>query len=71
VPAAEFGPDAMQTLTDIPAMVGDGRAPAAELATGDHPGDLSTVLMMGATADHIARTSAAAPSATLIHDPEP
>lgn len=59
VPAAEFLPDAMQTLTDIPAMVGDGRHLAAELATGEHPGDLSTILMMGATADHIAQTSAA------------
>jgi 3-hydroxyisobutyrate dehydrogenase-like beta-hydroxyacid dehydrogenase len=58
VPAAEFLPDAMRTLTDIPAMVGDGLDLAAELATGEHPGDLSTALMMGATADHIARTSA-------------
>ncbi|MGN9779395.1 NAD(P)-dependent oxidoreductase [Micromonospora sp. H33] len=59
VPAAEFLPDAMQTLTDIPAMVGSGQALAAELAAGEHPGELSTALMMRATADHITRTSAA------------
>ena len=59
VPAADFLPDALQTLADIPAMVGDGPALAAELAAGEYPGDLSTARMMGATADHIARTSAA------------
>ncbi|MDG4832546.1 NAD(P)-binding domain-containing protein [Solwaraspora sp. WMMD1047] len=59
VPADEFLPDAMRTLADIPAMVGDGSELAAEIAAGEYPGDLSTALMMGATADHIARTSAA------------
>ncbi|MEU4428451.1 NAD(P)-binding domain-containing protein [Actinoplanes sp. NPDC024001] len=57
VPAADFLPDALRTLTDIPAMVGDGAQLAAELVAGEHPGDLSTALMMGATAEHILRTS--------------
>lgn len=60
VPAGDFIPDALDTLTDIPAMLssGDGNELVKALATGVHPGDLSTVLMMGATADHIVRTSA-------------
>jgi 3-hydroxyisobutyrate dehydrogenase-like beta-hydroxyacid dehydrogenase len=57
VDPARFLPDALTTLTDIPAMVGDGAALAAALAEGEHPGDLSTALMMGATAEHILRTS--------------
>ncbi|MFJ1595536.1 NAD(P)-dependent oxidoreductase [Streptomyces sp. NPDC088261] len=32
--------------------------PGAALDAGEHPGDLSTVTMMGATADHIVETSA-------------
>ncbi|MFC7549762.1 NAD(P)-dependent oxidoreductase [Plantactinospora sp. GCM10030261] len=59
VDPADFLPDALQTLTDIPAMVGDGASLARELAAGEHPGDLSTALMMGATAEHILRTSEA------------
>ena len=57
VPAADFLPDAMKLLTDVPAMVGSGAELAARIAAGQHPGDLSTVLMMGATAEHILRTS--------------
>lgn len=57
VPAADFLPDAMRTLTDIPAMVGSGEQLAAELEAGKHPGDLSTAQMMGATAEHILRTA--------------
>ncbi|MEV4760373.1 NAD(P)-binding domain-containing protein [Micromonospora sp. NPDC049559] len=60
VPAAEFLPGALGTLTGIPAMVGDGAELARRLEAGEHPGALSTALMMGATADHILRTSAAA-----------
>ncbi|MDG4805595.1 NAD(P)-binding domain-containing protein [Micromonospora sp. WMMD1120] len=60
VDPAEFLPDALRTLTDIPAMVGDGATLAGELTAGEHPGDLSTALMMGATAEHILRTSEAA-----------
>ncbi|MQA90412.1 MAG: NAD(P)-dependent oxidoreductase [Gemmatimonas sp.] len=57
VPAAEFLPGALATLTGIPAMIGDGLELARQLEAGEHPGDLSTALMMGATADHIVRTS--------------
>ncbi|GAA1652215.1 NAD(P)-dependent oxidoreductase [Actinoplanes couchii] len=57
VPAREFLPDVMRLLTGIPAMVGDGAELAAALEAGKHPGDLSTVTMMGATADHILRTT--------------
>ena len=39
-------------------LEGGGRV-AEQIATGVHPGDLSTVLMMGATADHIVGTSEA------------
>ncbi|MFF5051678.1 NAD(P)-dependent oxidoreductase [Micromonospora sp. NPDC000663] len=56
-PAGDFLPDAMAMLTAVPAMVGSGTEIAAEIAAGKHPGDLSTVLMMGATAEHILRTS--------------
>ncbi|MEV6303031.1 hypothetical protein AB0M02_26690 [Actinoplanes sp. NPDC051861] len=57
VDAADFLPGALETLTGIPAMVGDGRELAGELQKRAYPGDLSTVLMMGATADHILGTS--------------
>ncbi|GIJ33258.1 NAD(P)-dependent oxidoreductase [Micromonospora sediminimaris] len=57
VPAAEFLPGALTTLTDIPAMIGDGLELARALEAGEHPGDLSTARMMGATAEHILRTS--------------
>ncbi|TYB96591.1 NAD(P)-dependent oxidoreductase [Micromonospora sp. WP24] len=60
VPAADFLPGALATLTDIPEMIGDGSQLAQQLEAGEHPGDLSTTLMMGATADHIVRTSARA-----------
>jgi 3-hydroxyisobutyrate dehydrogenase-like beta-hydroxyacid dehydrogenase len=52
-----FLPDALGMVTGIPAMVGDGASLAAALSKGEHPGDLSTALMMGATAEHILRTS--------------
>ncbi|MEV4712597.1 NAD(P)-binding domain-containing protein [Micromonospora sp. NPDC049374] len=57
VPAADFLPGALTTLTDIPAMIGDGLELARALEAGEHPGDLSTSRMMGATAEHILRTS--------------
>lgn len=56
-PAAEFLPDALNFVTGIPEMIGDGTELAGRLETGDHPGSLSTAQMMGATADHILRTS--------------
>jgi 3-hydroxyisobutyrate dehydrogenase-like beta-hydroxyacid dehydrogenase len=59
VPVGRFLPDALDTLTGIPVMLQGGRDVAARLESGVHPGDLSTVLMMGATANHIASTSEA------------
>jgi 3-hydroxyisobutyrate dehydrogenase-like beta-hydroxyacid dehydrogenase len=53
---ADFLPGALETLVGIPAMI-DGATLAEQLAKGEHPGDLSTALMMGATAEHIVRTS--------------
>ncbi|MET7400121.1 NAD(P)-binding domain-containing protein [Dactylosporangium sp. NPDC005572] len=73
VPPADFLPGAMGMLTGIPAMVGDGVDLARQLEAGEHPGDLSTARMMGATADHILRTSrqsgvdAALPEAVKSH----
>lgn len=57
VPVGDFLPDALDTFTGIPVMLEGGHELARNLETGVHPGDLSTVLMMGATADHIVRTS--------------
>jgi 3-hydroxyisobutyrate dehydrogenase-like beta-hydroxyacid dehydrogenase len=57
VPAADFLPGALDLLTAVPAMIGDGVDLAARLEAGDHPGDLSTATMMGATAGHIVATS--------------
>ncbi|WP_437949591.1 NAD(P)-binding domain-containing protein [Sorangium sp. So ce296] len=57
VPVGDFLPDALDTFTGIPVMLAGGQELAKSLETGVHPGDLSTVLMMGATADHIVRTS--------------
>jgi 3-hydroxyisobutyrate dehydrogenase-like beta-hydroxyacid dehydrogenase len=58
VPVGDFLPDALDTLTGIPEILDGGQALAEQLESGVHPGDLSTVLMMGATADHILSTSA-------------
>jgi 3-hydroxyisobutyrate dehydrogenase-like beta-hydroxyacid dehydrogenase len=58
VPAAEFLPQAIETIAGIPAMIGDGTETARELDTGVHPGELSTATMMGATAGHILDASA-------------
>ncbi|WP_261565169.1 hypothetical protein [Frankia gtarii] len=57
VPAADFLPGVLNTLTDIPTMIGDGRDLARRLEAGEHPGDLGTARMMGATANHIVWTS--------------
>lgn len=60
VTPGDFVSEALTTLADIPLMLrGDGEI-ATSLATGVHPGDLSTVAMMGATADHIVGASEAA-----------
>ncbi|WP_232847731.1 NAD(P)-dependent oxidoreductase [Occultella kanbiaonis] len=60
ISAAEFVPQALETLTGIPAMIEDGDALGTALDARSHPGDLATTTMMGATADHIVATSAAA-----------
>jgi 3-hydroxyisobutyrate dehydrogenase-like beta-hydroxyacid dehydrogenase len=59
VPVGDFLPDAVDTLTGIPVMLDSGHDLAGQLESGVHPGDLSTIAMMGATADHITRTSQA------------
>jgi 3-hydroxyisobutyrate dehydrogenase-like beta-hydroxyacid dehydrogenase len=59
-PAADFVPGALAFISEIPAMVGDGAELARRVEAGDHPGDLSTAAMMGATAEHILRTSESA-----------
>ncbi len=60
VSAAEFVPQAIETIVGIPAMMGDGEETARQLEAGVHPGGLSTTTMMGATADHIVGASQAA-----------
>jgi 3-hydroxyisobutyrate dehydrogenase-like beta-hydroxyacid dehydrogenase len=56
---SDFLPDALGTLTGIPLMLESGHDLADQLDNGTHPGDLSSVRMMGATADHIVSTSQA------------
>ncbi|MFI2365501.1 NAD(P)-dependent oxidoreductase [Promicromonospora sp. NPDC019610] len=53
-------PELMQTLSGTAEMLEVGENPAAQLEAGEHPGHLSTVTMMGATADHIVAASEAA-----------
>ena len=57
-PAAAL-PELLQTLTGIPEMLDAGEDTAAQLEAGEHPGHLSTVTMMGATADHVVAASEA------------
>ncbi|NYV76252.1 NAD(P)-dependent oxidoreductase [Streptomyces sp. UH6] len=57
ITAAEAVPELMPTITDIPAILGAGEDVGAQIDAGEHPGHLSTVTMMGATADHIVDTS--------------
>ncbi|MFG1922471.1 NAD(P)-dependent oxidoreductase [Cryptosporangium sp. NPDC048952] len=59
VPADRFLPSALEFVTQIPVMIGDGAEIARRLEAGEHPGALSTARMMGATADHIVRTAKA------------
>jgi 3-hydroxyisobutyrate dehydrogenase-like beta-hydroxyacid dehydrogenase len=56
VPVGDFLPDSLETVTGIPAMLRSGEDLATQLEGGVHPGSLSTVTMMGATADHILGT---------------
>lgn len=53
-------PELMQTLAGIAPMLDAGENPGAQLEAGEHPGHLSTITMMGATADHIVAASDAA-----------
>ncbi|MGW4375953.1 NAD(P)-dependent oxidoreductase [Streptomyces albidoflavus] len=74
ITAEQALPELFSTTDTIGAMMTAGEdRPGAALDAGEHPGDLSTVTMMGATADHILETSAtlgldlALPSAILGH----
>ena len=58
--AAETMPDLLDQADSIGAILRAGEEkPGTALDAGEHPGHLSTVTMMGATADHIVETSAA------------
>ncbi|MGW1112435.1 NAD(P)-dependent oxidoreductase [Streptomyces albidoflavus] len=74
ITAEQALPELFLTADTIGAMMTAGEdRPGAALDAGEHPGDLSTVTMMGATADHILETSAtlgldlALPSTILGH----
>ncbi|WJK66915.1 MULTISPECIES: NAD(P)-dependent oxidoreductase [Streptomyces] len=59
ITAEQALPELFLTADTIGAMMTAGEdRPGAALDAGEHPGDLSTVTMMGATADHILETSA-------------
>ncbi|MGW2093686.1 NAD(P)-dependent oxidoreductase [Promicromonospora sukumoe] len=60
VTATASMPELLQTLNGTAEMLEVGENPAAQLEAGEHPGHLSTVTMMGATADHIVSASEAA-----------
>ncbi|MEV4122536.1 NAD(P)-binding domain-containing protein [Micromonospora sp. NPDC049645] len=56
--ATEALPELLASADSIGAILRAGEeTPGAALDAGEHPGDLSTVTMMGATADHIVETS--------------
>ncbi|MEU0338115.1 NAD(P)-binding domain-containing protein [Streptomyces bobili] len=56
--AAEALPELLSFTDSIGAILRAGEeTPGAALDAGEHPGDLSTAAMMGATADHIVETS--------------
>ncbi|MFE0682903.1 NAD(P)-dependent oxidoreductase [Streptomyces sp. NPDC058961] len=56
--AAQALPELLGSTDAIGAILRAGeRVPGTALDAGEHPGDLSTVTMMGATADHIVETS--------------
>ncbi|MET7505940.1 NAD(P)-binding domain-containing protein [Streptomyces albidoflavus] len=59
IKAEQSLPELFLTADTIGPMLSAGEdRPGAALDAGEHPGDLSTVTMMGATADHILETSA-------------
>ncbi|GLY69269.1 NAD(P)-dependent oxidoreductase [Amycolatopsis taiwanensis] len=53
-------PELLDTIRGVPAMLEAGGPAGPRIDAGEHPGTLSTVTMMGATADHIVTTSEAA-----------
>ncbi|TJZ54402.1 NAD(P)-dependent oxidoreductase [Streptomyces piniterrae] len=56
--AREALPELLSFTDSIGAILSAGEeTPGAALDAGEHPGDLSTVIMMGATSDHIVETS--------------
>ncbi|MFJ5921664.1 NAD(P)-dependent oxidoreductase [Kitasatospora sp. NPDC092948] len=58
--AAEAMPELLASADAIGAILrANEQHPGAALDAGEHPGDLSTVTMMGATADHIVETTTA------------
>ncbi|MEU1127285.1 NAD(P)-binding domain-containing protein [Streptomyces sp. NPDC005899] len=58
VPAREALPELLSAADSIGDIMRAGEeSPGAALDAGEHPGDLSTVTMMGATSDHIVETS--------------
>ncbi|MFI6940608.1 NAD(P)-dependent oxidoreductase [Streptomyces sp. NPDC050418] len=58
ISATEAFPELLPMVSSIPAMLSAGSGNVgAQLDAGEHPGELSTVTMMGATADHIVATS--------------
>jgi 3-hydroxyisobutyrate dehydrogenase-like beta-hydroxyacid dehydrogenase len=60
VTATTAVPELMRTLGGISEMLYAGENPGVEIESGEHPGHLSTVTMMGATADHVVAASDAA-----------
>lgn len=52
-------PELLETLAGTGAILEAGENPGAQLEAGEHPGHLSTVTMMGATADHVVAASEA------------
>jgi 3-hydroxyisobutyrate dehydrogenase-like beta-hydroxyacid dehydrogenase len=60
VSATSAMPELMRTLAGVSEMLEVGGNPGVEVEAGEHPGHLSTVTMMGATADHIVAASDAA-----------
>ena len=56
VPAETFAPYAIETFTSISQIAALADA-AGAIDAGEHPGDLASVTMMGATADHIVGAS--------------
>jgi 3-hydroxyisobutyrate dehydrogenase-like beta-hydroxyacid dehydrogenase len=60
VSATQAVPELMRTVGGISEMLYAGENPGEQIEAGEHPGHLSTVTMMGATADHVVAASAAA-----------